>query len=280
MSVGYAERLTPEPESPFVDGQNLRFFDRETSWETAIAGDRITLTCTDPRDYTYFSSDREAAKGRLRLYPATGEIFGYSETPEGFPSFSVPTVPAANAFAARRFEGLPVAGIQASQESDLGNTSAPRYLHDLGAAPPRLPVAFGPAGYFHDILDHWLGAAAVDTQSYAVFKTLSEDALESWAKGPQWPSILTVQALASGFDTFTGSLIRNAMKPGVGAEGYLLSRCLQALSIRNSEALPRAIGILGDFGMSVESGFRRGLIVPWEMDNLPAHYTAVAERLR
>lgn len=70
------------------------------------------------------------------------------------------------------------------------------------------------------------------------------------------------------------------MEPGTIDSGYLLSASLQALSIRNSQALPRALGILGDFGMSVENIPMRGLVVPWEMDNLPAYYAAVAERLQ
>jgi len=280
MSLSYAESWTRAPESPFVDGQNLQYFNTPTGWQIHADNQSATFVCTNLKDCRYFSSDRTAVADLLGMCPAAGEIFAYGRTPEGFQAFSVPTLERANTFAADRFAGLPTAKIQAFQKTDLGNTSAHGYLGDLSSDEfPKLPVSYGHARHFHDLIDHWLAAAAVDERSFEVYRALCKDALSLWGK-EQYPNILYVYSVASGFDRFTGSLLRRTMDQTAKPDGYLLSETLRDLSVRQHDMLPRAISIVQDFGMEVEPAEECKLLtVPWEMENLPSYYDQVAERL-
>jgi len=282
MSLAYAESFRTSSESPFIDGENLRYFDRETGWKISAEQDGFTFTCTDPADYEYFSTRRAEIAGMLRMCPAAGEIFAYGKTQEGYQTFSVPTLERANVFTAEKLAGLPVAGIQAFQEKDLGNTPVSRYLHDLTDGPvPHLPVSLGHERHFHDLVGHFLGAAIVDTQSLAVFSALSKDAISLWAKGPQWPPKLYVEAIGKGFDTFSDNQLRRTMTSYIGNEGFLLSQTLQRIHVSRREYFPRAVEIVRSFGMDVQSGPGvYPIVVPWEMQVLPRYYEQVAERLR
>lgn len=282
MSIAYAESFVTDPESPFIDGENLRYFDRETGWRITAEPDGFTFTCTKPDDFRYFSSHRQEAQWLVKSCPAASELYSAGKTAEGFQTLRIPTLERANAFAAERFAGLPVAGIQAFQESDLGNTTAPGYLRDLSAGPDfRLPVSRGHERHLHDIIGHFLGAATVDEKSFAVFRALAEDARSLWAKGPQWPPILYVEGLAKAFDQFTDNQLNRAMRGYVGDDGYLISQSLYWVELKQRAMLPRAIEIVQSFGIDVvPTRGRYSVSVPWETENLPAYYEQIAARLR
>lgn len=273
MSLSYAEGWATTPEEPFVDGQNLKHFDRDTAWLISADQDGYTFTCTDPKDYQHFGYRRHEIRRLLELCPAASEIYGYGESPEGFRTFSVPTLGRANAFAAEKFAGLPVAGIQAYQEQDMGNTYVTTYLHHLSDGPEfRLPVARGHERHFHDLIGHFLGAATVDVQSFEVFRALSKDAVSLWAKGPQWPASLYVGAVASGFDRFSDAQVDRTMKQYGTRDGYLLGQTLSAVRVRWPDFYPRAVGIVQSFGIND--------VATWEAQTLPAYYEQIADRLR
>jgi hypothetical protein len=282
MSLSYAEGFRTQPESPFTDGQNLFYFDRETSWRVDAEEDGYRFTCTDPEDYEYFSSHRDEVSGLLKLCPVTSEIFDAGKTPEGYATFRVPTLERANEFAAEKLAGLPVAGIRAFQEPDMGNTTAPGYLHDITDGPEfHLPVSMGHDRHFHDLVGHFLGAATIDAKSFSVFRDISKDATDLWAKGPQWPPILYVYGVANGFDKFSDHQLRKTMKSELSREGYLLSQTLQWFQLNRSEYFSRAVEIVRSHGMDGQK--EHGLypvLVPWEMDTLPAHYDSIAARLK
>jgi catechol 2,3-dioxygenase-like lactoylglutathione lyase family enzyme len=285
MLLAYAESWATAAESPFIDGQRLQIFDRDAAWLISTDQDGATFTNTGESEFwnqECFWSHRTALKWLLQVCPATHEIFGIGETAGGRPTFRVPKLERANAFVSEKFAGLPTAGVQAFQETDMGDTPLSKYLHDLvDEDVPYLPISFGHERHFHDLISHWLGAATIEAQSFVVFKALCNDALSFWEDDPRWPNKQYPAALAKGFDKFTASQHRRTMSSYTSGEGYLLSQCLEYVSLWHREKLSRAVEIVRDFGMDVKNvASVQSIIVPWEIENLPTYYDQVAERLR
>jgi hypothetical protein len=279
--------LTNTSLTPFPDGSCLP--DEQGGWSIENYGKVVILS----REFVDGRSDPLDTDLDFRMATAAAPVLGSLFRSELGPDHNgqlvqvrhLPTLAGYNPFLAELFSGLPTAGITCVQTSDVGQTPGVRYVGRLGDD-RQLSVGLGPKMYIHDTLFHAPGAAATEEENFAAFRKLYEATDQITAGMPAEVRAQYLCALADGFDTYSGSILENAVGGDTPHYGvYLLAECLESIDFSCPPiVLDRAIERLNELGMGAAQPYKYGdwdpsYNVPWEMKNLPAFYKQVGARV-
>ena len=258
-------------ENSFIDGSRAigPYSHNTPDWLIATGDSHISLVCLEATGegdpfYSYTSDISIIVEG----FPATIEIFATDGDPTRDLGFTVPIVERANQFVTDIFFGLRTAGIRAIQTEDLDSTP-PDYYIPLLFDEHRLPIAYAHEAYLHDIVGHFLGAAAIEEREFAVFKALR--------------GLLPSEVLAEIFDSYTERFIVRFGRHDRPSDddGYLLSHTLDHLHTGYPALLGGVRGTMRQLGLGTPVVNQKGrLVLPWEVKNLSSHYQKIRERLQ